>query len=294
MTMRNSEYWASRDIEDKYSEDAVLTIIYSLLEEGYRDTQQLIYAFYGEYSEDNNITYEEATRLLTPIELKECTNRIKRLKSSLNSLDDSPLGNATRASIEREIRLLQGRGRITRLQSLCDSINEKWIDVSMQIDKTLGELLRETHAREYHQSLLEAGVAKTVIPMKQIEAAILIPTFGNSFSDNVWRNKNNIVAFINTEITKGLVTGRDIRKTAKLLLAQQGVAKYQAARLVRTENCAARTAGTLRGYKDSKTVKYVEILVAGDERMCPGCGSKAGEVIPLNKAIIGDNIPPFH
>ena len=292
--MRNSEYWRLRDITDRSNEDSVLRRIAQLLEDGYDDTEEKIYAFYGKFAADNGMTYQEATRALTPIELKDCANRIQRLKDVVDGLGNTPFELARKAQIEREIRILQGRGRITRLQALSDSINEKWIETTLQIDRELGELLSETFTREYRESLLEAGVRKTLIPIKQVEAAILIPTFGRHFSDNVWRNKDNIVAFVNSEVRKGLVTGQDVRETAKILQLQEAVAYHQAERLVRTENCVARTQGTLNGYKNSGTVNAVEILVANDERMCSDCGSRAGTVIQLDKAVMGNNIPPFH
>ena len=286
--MRNDEYWRLIDELDRRNEDELLYRLAQLLEESYYDTEREIYAFYGEFSTDNSLSYEEAIRLLTPIELKECSNRIKRLKAIADKLGNTPFELTRKEQIKREIRILQGRGRITRLQALSDSINEKWIETTLQIDKEIGELLSETYTREYKES------SETEIPIKQIEAAILIPIFGRHFSDNVWRNKDNIVAFVNSEVRKGLVTGQDVRETAKLLHLQEAVAYHQAERLVRTENCVARTQGTLNGYKNSGTVNAVEILVANDERMCPNCGSRAGTVIQLDKAVIGNNIPPFH
>ena len=286
--MRNDEYWRLIDEFDRRNEDKLLYRLAQLLEQSYYDTEREIYAFYGEFSTDNSLSYEEAMRLLTPIELKECSNRIKRLKAIADKLGNTPFELARKEQIKREIRILQGRGRITRLQALSDSINEKWIETTLQIDKEIGELLSETYTREYKES------SETEIPIKQIEAAILIPIFGRHFSDNVWRNKDNIVAFVNSEVKKGLVTGQDVRETAKLLHLQEAVAYHQAERLVRTENCVARTQGTLNGYKNSGTVNAVEILVANDERMCPNCGSRAGTVIQLDKAVIGNNIPPFH
>ena len=286
--MRNDEYWRLIDELDRKNEDELLYRLAQLFEQSYYDTEREIYAFYGEFSTDNSLSYEEAMRLLTPIELKECSNRIKRLKAIADKLGNTPFELARKEQIKREIRILQGRGRITRLQALSDSINEKWIETTLQIDKEIGELLSETYTREYKES------SETEIPIKQIEAAILIPIFGRHFSDNVWRNKDNIVAFVNSEVKKGLVIGQDVRETAKLLHLQEAVAYHQAERLVRTENCVARTQGTINGYKNSGTVNAVEILVANDERMCPNCGSRAGTVIQLDKAVIGNNIPPFH
>jgi SPP1 gp7 family putative phage head morphogenesis protein len=52
----------------------------------------------------------------------------------------------------------------------------------------------------------------------------------------------------------------------------------------RTENARWFNEGTLNGYANSKVVEEVEILTAGDERVCDLCLSHEGEVIPLEEA----------
>ena len=88
--MRNDEYWRLIDELDRRNEDELLYRLAQLLEQSYYDTEREIYAFYGEFSTDNSLSYEEAMRLLTPIELKECSNRIKRLKDLADKLGNTP------------------------------------------------------------------------------------------------------------------------------------------------------------------------------------------------------------
>ena len=287
MTMKNRDYWKLRDELDKALENGLLLKISMLVDKGYMDTENEIYAFYGRYATNNKLSYQEANRLLTPEELRECAQRIKRLKRYLNSYDKNPFDESIKQHIEREIRLLQGRTRTTRLQALYDSINEKWIDIAIQVDRETGKLLRETYSREYNES------SKKQTSIKLIEAAILIPIFGRHFSDNIWKHKDNTVAFVNAEFNRSLVMNRDVRNTIKIIHRQRPATYHQLERLIRTENCTARTAGTLDGYKDSD-VKYVQVVVLDDEMTCPDCSSEADRIIPLNEVSIGVNAPPYH
>lgn len=213
----------------------------------------------------------------------------------LEKIDKStPFGKARASQIQREIQLLRGRGRITREQALLDSINEKWIDTAYKVDKKLGDLIKETYTREFKHSLEQAGVQKVMLPVKALESALLMPTFGNHFSDTIWKNKDKLLAFIRSEIRTGLVRGTNVRKTAKKLEKLLNVTAYEAKRLVVTENCIARTQGSLDGYMKSDVVQYLCIIVAMDEKTCVDCRDQETAIIKKEEAQVGVNIPPFH
>jgi SPP1 gp7 family putative phage head morphogenesis protein len=131
------------------------------------------------------------------------------------------------------------------------------------------------------------------IPRKQIEASILNPVFAYHFSDTVWKNKDRLVAFVNTEVRKGLVQGTDVRKTAKKLMEQEGVTKYQARRLVVSESGIARTKGSLDGYAEAGVEKVI-VLVTMDKKTCPKCKDYENYVVEVKKGVIGDDLPPYH
>ena len=226
----NSQYWLDRAIEvdkkDLETEMKVWKEICELYEDSYNRTVEKIQAFYTKYGDEHGLSYQQAIKLLDPIELKECSRRIQRLYDLKKSIDTStPLGRQRASQIQREIQLLRNRGRITRELALLDSINEEWINTAYKIDEKLGDLVSSTYSREYTHALEQAGVQKINLPVKALESAILIPTFGDHFSDRVWKNKDKLLGFIRTEIRRGLVEGNNVRKTTTKLQKQLGVTR---------------------------------------------------------------------
>lgn len=297
--MKNKDYWLKRKIDrNKRSikeEEELLKEIYKLLEECYEITLDNIYKFYGKFATEEGITIAEAQKLLTPIELKECADRIKRLVEVADNIDTStPFGKARKKQIEREIRILRGRGRITREQLLNDAINEEWIKTALKMDEKLGKLLSKQYERAFKEALEDAGVKTTKIPIHTIESAILIPKFTYHFSDNIWKNKDKLITFINTELRRGIVQGTDVRKTAKKLKDTMQVQKYEAKRLVVTETQVVQNEGALEGYRKSGVVEKVRVISAGDKRVCGVCIDKDDTIVNLDEAVVGDTIPPFH
>ena len=297
--MKNKDYWLQRKIErNKRSikeEEELLREIYKLLEECYEATMNNIYRFYGKFATEEGITIAEAQKLLSPIELKECADRIKRLVEVIDNIDTStPFGKARKKQIEREVRILRGRGRITREQLLNDAINEEWIKTALKMDEELGKLLEKQYERAFKEGLEDAGVKTTKIPVNTIQSAILRPTFAYHFSDTIWKNKDKLIAFINTELRRGIVQGIDVRKTTKKLQETMQVQKYQAKRLVVTETQVAQQSGALEGYRKSGVVEKVRVISAGDKRVCGECIDKDDTIMPLAEAVVGDTIPPFH
>lgn len=298
--MENRDYWLNRKVARNnlsiQEENALLEKMFKLLEECYEDTINNLYAFYGRFADEEGVTITQAQKLLTPTELKECANRIKRIQKLVDNIDTStPFGREQAKQLKKEIRLLRGRGRITREMMLIDSINEKWIEVALEMDKELGEHLAMNYKREYKQGLEDANVKKIIgISIKQIETAILIPTFAYHFSETIWKNKDKLIAWINTEFRRAIVQGVDVRKTAKKLQEHMEVTKYEAKRLVVTETATVQINGRLDGYKESNVVKKVQVLVYFDKKTCSKCKGKDGDIVNLEDAIVGDNIPPFH
>ena len=72
------------------------------------------------------------------------------------------------------------------------------------------------------------------------------------------------------------------------------VQKYQAKRLVITETQVAQQSGALEGYRKSGVVEKVRIISAGDKKVCGVCEDHDDSIIPLDEAVVGDNICPFH
>ena len=283
-------YWRER-LYDKMnslqkSENVVLRDINRAYDRAFDEIERELNNFYAKYATDNNITFNEARQRLTPIEAREYRQRIEELRAVYEATEDE--------YILREMAQLSSRKEVTRYQSLLDSINAKLIEMSDNVQVEIEGHLTRAYTQGYDDSLEVIGVDKKVINHRAIEEVIRYPYAGAMFSDRVWRNKQQLLNWINDDLTKAMVRGDSIKKMTQSLRDRCSVAKYQAERLVRTESCNAFTQGTLHGYEDSKVVDAVEIMTAGDERICGSCSDHGGEVVPLNEARAGDNIPPFH
>ena len=283
-------YWRER-LYDKMNslqkaENVVLRDINRAYDRAFDEIERELNNFYAKYATDNNITFNEARQRLTPIEAREYRQRIEELRAVYEATEDE--------YILREMAQLSSRKEVTRYQSLLDSINAKLIEMSDNVQVEIEGHLTRTYTQGYDDSLEAIGVDKKVINHRAIEEVIRYPYAGAMFSDRVWRNKQQLLNWINDDLTKAMVRGDSIKKMTQSLRDRCSVAKYQAERLVRTESCNAFTQGTLHGYEDSKVVDAVEIMTAGDERICGSCSDHGGEVVPLNEARAGDNIPPFH
>lgn len=283
-------YWRERLYDKMHSlqkaEDKVLRDINKAYNRAFNEINRELNDFFVQYASDNHITLQQAQQRLTPIEDREYRQRIEQLKRAYEATRDE--------NILSEIAQLSSRKEVTRFQALLDSISAKLIEVSDNVQITLDDYLNGAYTRGYNDSLENMQINKTVINHRSVEEVIRYPYSGAMFSDRIWRNKRQLLNWINDDLTKGIIRGDSIQKMGKSLRQRCHVAKYQAERLVRTESCYAYTQGSLHGYEDSKLVNAVEIMIAGDQRTCPTCMDNDGVVVPLNEARAGDTIPPFH
>ncbi len=283
-------YWHERLYDKMHSlqkaEDKVVRDINKAYNRAFNEINRELNDFFVQYASDNHITLQQAQMILTPIESREYRQRIEELKRAYEATRDE--------NILSEIAQLSSRKEVTRFQALLDSISAKLIEVSNNVQITLEDYLNGAYTRGYDDSLENMQINKTVINHRSVEEVIRYPYAGAMFSDRIWRNKRQLLNWINDDLTKGIIRGDSIQKMGKSLRDRCHVAKYQSERLVRTESCNAYTQGTLHGYEDSKVVDAYEVMDTADERECSSCKKHGGSVVALSDAKPGDNIPPFH
>ena len=164
---------------------------------------------------------------------------------------------------------------------------------------TLEDTLIGLFSDQYTKACELMGVMAPGIPREAIIKIIEYPYAGRMYSDNIWRNKDNLVNFINQEITVGIIRGESIQKIARRLRNETKadtlrLAQSWAERLVRTEINYAMNQAHLKGYKDSGVVEKYEFLAAHDKRTSKLCRDLDGKMFELSKAVVGENYPPMH
>lgn len=289
--MGSPAYWRERaldrDAAAKLSEDELIAQVNRLYSQAFREIKREINDWYNTYATENGLTHQEAQRVLTPIQMQQYQNHIATLRRLYNASHNPYLLN--------EINRLSSRAYLTQQMALMDAIDEILIETAHNVQISLEDHLINMYQREYQNTLESLGMAGTAVtPVNAIKEIIQYPYAGAMFSDRIWRNKNQLLNYINNDLSKHLIKGSSVQRMSKELMNRCHSLYYQAARLIRTETNYAITQGTLNAYTDSGVVQQYEFLAAIDHRTSPQCRDKNGQVFELTAANVGNNLPPLH
>ena len=293
--LSNKTYWLKRSEEldkvAKMTEKEVMKKLSALYRDAFRSIEKEVNDFMMKYAVDHKLDYATVTQMLTPIDLAEYNEKIQELHAMYRDTKSE--------YIKIEIERLKARSKITRLRALQDAINVELCKVTHEYQMTLEDTLIGLFSDQYTKACELMGVMAPGIPREAIIKIIEYPYAGRMYSDNIWRNKDNLVNFINQEITVGIIRGESIQKIARRLRNETKadtlrLAQSWAERLVRTEINYAMNQAHLKGYKDSGVVEKYEFLAAHDKRTSKLCRDLDGQMFELSKAVVGENYPPMH
>lgn len=293
--LSNKSYWLKRSEEldkvAKMTEKEVMKKLSALYRDAFRSIEKEVNDFMMKYAVDHKLDYATVTQILTPIDLAEYNEKIQELHAMYRDTKSE--------YIKIEIERLKARSKITRLRALQDAINVELCKVTHEYQMTLEDTLIGLFSDQYTKACELMGVMAPGIPREAVIKIIEYPYAGRMYSDNIWRNKDNLVNFINQEITVGIIRGESIQKIARRLRNETKadtlrLAQSWAERLVRTEINYAMNQAHLKGYKDSGVVEKYEFLAAHDKRTSKLCRDLDGEMFELSKAVVGENYPPMH
>ncbi|MCL2386020.1 MAG: minor capsid protein [Defluviitaleaceae bacterium] len=135
-----------------------------------------------------------------------------------------------------------------------------------------------------------AGIDET-----QIESLLRKPwTLDNlTFSDRIWRDKDQLVNELQTQLTQGLITGTPSNVLINNLADKLNTSKSNAARLVMTESAAIVAIAKEAVYRELE-VELIRILATLDKKTSEICRKMDGIVIRIDDYKVGVTVPPFH
>ena len=288
--MGNRAYWlermADRDAAARLDEDRLINQLNSLYRQSFREIRREINDWYNTYSTDNSITLQEAQRLLSPIELRQYQQHTRTLRAIYNE-SHNPF-------ILEQLNRLQNRAYITRQMALLDAIDRILIETSHNVQISLEDHLINIYQREYRETLEALNIADFVVtPVSAVKEIIEYPYAGAMYSERIWRNKNQLINFINDDLTKAIIKGVSIQNMSKDLMDRCNTLYYQAERLVRTETNYVMTQGHKNGYKDAGLIEF-EFSAHIDARTSPQCRRMDRQVFLIDESVVGTNTPPLH
>lgn len=293
--MNNREYWEKREKAKLNKGLKDVTKIEKMLAKEYKKAMDSIskeVAFLmSKYAKDNNLTWEEANKFLSPKQFKEFRYDIKTyVKLIEENADDMLL---------LELNSLSMRSRISRLEDIYYQVDKYINELSKTTSNSLQMLFSDTLEETYYSSLYEIhkfkGVATTFayVDKELIERVLTYPWSGRDYSSRIWSNRTKLKNAVREEITQMIIQGKGLRETSKSLSKVMEADFNNCTRLINTEHARIMSETSKMSYEECDVDRY-EIVATLDTRTSKTCQGLDGKVFKVSEGVVGSTLPPFH
>lgn len=298
MPKKNREYWQERYEQLEKSAHSYSLSTYAQIEPAFTQAQMEIQkdidAWYGRIAVNNNVTLQEAKKLLTADELAE-------FKWDVNEYIKYGKENAINHQWVKQLENASAKYHISKLEALK-------IRTQQAVEKAFGNELdavdsmaRKVYSNSYYHSIFEMqkgfnmGREIATIDEKALEKIITKPwaADGKNFSDRIWQSKAQLVNELHNQLTRTVLLGNKPDSAIKAISDKFNVSKSQAANLVMTEQSYFHSLATYDSFK-SMGIKEYEFLATLDKKTTQMCRSMDGEHFPMSEYMPGATAPPLH
>lgn len=298
MAKKNKEYWQGRfeQLEKASHQDAMVT--YSNIEKSFyeaqREIENKINSWYTRFANNNQITIQDAKRLLNSQELKEFKWDVQDYikyghENEMNELWMKELENAS------------ARYHISRLEALKIQTQQSMeVLFGNELDE-VDKLTRNSYTNSYFRTMFEmqkgfnVGFDVANIDDKKLSKIVNKPWVidERNFSERIWGNKTKLINELHNELTRMCLTGKSPDSTIKYLSKKFNTSKAQAGNLVMTENAYFSQLAQKDCFK-SLDVEQYEIVATLDTHTSEICREQDGKVYDMKDYQPGVTAPPFH
>ena len=294
----NKEYWRKRFTELEKAQNKQSDKYLKLLKEEYDKSlikiEKDITNWYTRIADNNEISYTEAKKLLDKKELKE-------FKWTVEEYIEKGKENAINQKWMKELENSSARVHIEELNAIKIQIQNELENLYDRQNKGVENLLKQQYEDTYYKSIYEIQKGLNQfekvqkINTEKINKIISKPwtTDNQTFSDRIWKNKNELVNTLQKELTQATIRGDDIHKVTKKIEKDFEVSKGKAGRLVMTESAFFSSAGQKECF-NSLNVKQYEIVATLDTHTSEICQKLDGKVFDMKDYEVGITAPPFH
>ena len=285
------DYWEKRQLETYKAGEMQVNQYYTKLEKAFnqtkRELQKAIGLFYFRYAEENGLSYAAAQVRLSKEELGELEDFITLAMDNIGKYNQT-------------VNNMSIKARITRYQALEAQIDALLrelyaIDYQTSGEKAMQEVYAESYYRTWYNIDQYKGfhAAFAQINPLDVEELLKYPFNGANFSARIWKQKEYLQTQLMESITTMTVSYTHPQTLASDFAKKMNTKKFDAYRLLHTESSFLINEATHAGYKEDGVEKY-QILATLDSKTCDICGDKDGDVYAVDKAVVGENMPPFH
>jgi SPP1 gp7 family putative phage head morphogenesis protein len=289
-------YWSARAALRQARYDKLDNRMIAQLTEAYDDAAAEIGAeitrLIDRYARRYGMSMKDAVTILREPATRE---QYRRLKKLVAALEESP----AKYSIRARLNAPSFRYRISNLEALRESANAvcaKLGSTELKLgQKVLRDIGQEAYMRTAYdlQSGLEMGWNTSGISERRLKLILRQNWSGAPYSQRVWGNVQKLSNRLNKSISSGLMAGKDQEQIIRELMADFGVGRRAAARLVFTESAFVANQAELESYVDSGVEEY-QFVAVFDEKTSEVCREQSGKVFRVEDAVPGENVPPLH
>jgi SPP1 gp7 family putative phage head morphogenesis protein len=256
-----------------------------------KDIEKEIFALFIKYAKDNDLTYKEASRLLTSSEFKEWRYDLAEYMKLIEETDDEKL--------LLELNTLAMKSRISRLEEMFYEVNKTIDDTFKTVENRVYNLLEGTISKNYYTTMYDlhkyvgVGASFAKVDTELVKSILSFPWSGMNYSQRIWKNRDKLKEVIKEEITQMVIQGKGSREVAKALSKRMDVSLENAKRLINTEHSYVMGEATYRAYDEFGVEKY-QFLATLDNRTSKICQSLDLKIFNLNERCVGVNASPMH
>lgn len=293
-----AEYWKKRFEQLEQSQHNMGVQAYADIEQQYRKAQRQIEgqinAWYGRFANNNNVTIEEARRMLTAKELDE-------LKWDVHEYIKYAEDNALSGQWVKELENASARYHISRLEALKLQTQQSLeVMFGNQLD-TFDDTMTQVYKSGFYRTAFElqkgigVGWDFGTLDDAQIAKVINKPwaVDGRNFSQRIWGNKTKLINELNQTLTRNIVLGQDPQKAIDEIAKKMNTSKHNAGRLVMTEEAFFSSEAQKDCFKELDVEEY-EIVATLDGHTSEICQEMDGKHFEMSKWEVGATAPPFH
>ena len=298
MANKNSEYWQQRfgQLENASHQEAMT--VYSRIEESFyqaqKEIENKINSWYVRFANNNEITINEAKKLLNSNELKEYKWNVQEYikYGHENELNEHWMKELENASTKYHV------SRLEALKIQTQQTMEKLF--GNELDE-VDNLTKNSYINNYFHTMFEyqkgfnVGFNVTNIDQNKLSKIVNKPwaVDEKNFSERIWGNKTKLINELHNELTKMCLTGKSPDESIKYLSKKFNTSKAQAGNLIMTENAYFSQLAQKDCFNALNVEKY-EIIATLDSHTSEICKEQDGKVYNMKDYQPGLTAPPFH
>lgn len=298
MAKKNSDYWKGRFEQLEEASHKKAEAVYASIENSYiqaqREIESKINNWYVRFANNNQITINEAKKLLNSQELKE-------LKWDIQEYIKYGKENRLNDIWMKELENASAKYHISRLESLKIQTQQSMeVLFGNQLDE-IDKMASNIYSDEYYHSCYELqkgfniGWKIASIDENKLQKIASKPWAidGKNFSERIWGNKTKMVNELHNQLTIMCVQGKSPDNAIKYMSKKFNTSKSQAGNLVMTESAYFSSLAQKDCFNNLDVEKYENVATL-DSHTSAICQDMDGTVFDMNNFEPGVTAPPFH